>query len=236
MQHLNSFDYNVLIYLNQIAYHSPILTKVIVGIYTDQLKSVLIVALVWWVWFDASNTEHQQVVREKIVAGLLGSLVCIVAVRLMAELLPFRVRPLADPLNGLNFPIRVGGWGNWSSFPSDNTVLFFLLTVCLFGASRMVGFVALFDTIFLICFPRVFVGVHYPTDIIGGAAIGIAAGYLLTRKRVRMHLARPMLQWMQAHPPSFYASAFAVTFLFAGVFWPATSLVISVWKLVKVLR
>jgi undecaprenyl-diphosphatase len=232
---LKALDHSVLLYLNRVADRSPNLTQAVVAVYRNVLKSLLILALIWWVWFDASNAEHQQAVREKIVAGLIGSVVCIMAVRLAAWLLPFRVRPVADPLNGLHFPVTGAGWVNWGSFPSDNAVLFFLLTVCLFGASRVLGSVALLDTIFLICFPRVFVGVHYPTDMIGGALIGIAAGYLVTRKRVRVHLAQPALRWMQGHPASFYASAFAVTFLFADDFWPVTTILTSVWKLAKLL-
>ena len=172
------------------------------------------------------------VAREKISAGLLGSLVCIVVVRLIAALLPFRPRPLANPLNGLTFPINAGGW-DWTSFPSDNAAVFFLLAVCLFSVSRIAGSVALVDAMFFICFPRVFVGVHHPTDIIGGAFIGIAVAYLVTRKRVRVYLSRPMLRWMEAYPPSFYASAFLVTFVFANAFGPAYDVLIGLRKLVR---
>lgn len=228
---MTSFDHAVLTYLNHIAHDSPILTKVIVAIYGNSLITGFFVALFWWIWFDERDIAHQRAAREKIIAGLLGSLGCVVIVRLMAALLPFRHRPLTDPLNGLTFPFTGGGWQHWSSFPSDNAALFFLLTVCLLSVSRTIGFIALLDTIFFICFPRVFVGVHYPTDIIGGAVLGIIAGYVAIGERARVYLAKYPLQWMEAHPPSFYASAFLVTFLFANVFWPALSLLMGLKKL-----
>ena len=139
------------------------------------------------------------------------------------------------PMYGLNFQMPAEGWVAWSSFPSDHAALFFLLTVCLFSVSRILGSIALADTIFLICLPRVVLGVHYPTDIVCGAFIGIAAGYLVLWKRVRVPISKPMLQWMNAHPPSFYASAFLVTFLFAQVFWPVTQIIIKLKRLVMVL-
>jgi len=43
---MNSFDYNVLLYLNHLESHSPILMKVIVGIYEDSLKLGLFVAMI----------------------------------------------------------------------------------------------------------------------------------------------------------------------------------------------
>ncbi len=218
---MNSFDYNLLLYLNHIAGQFPILSKVIVVTYESHLQFALAVALIWWVWFKAGAPAQQQAIREKMVACLLGSLACIVVVRSMAAGLPFRIRPLADPHNGLHFAKEAEGWVNWSSFPSDNAAMFFMLAVCLLSASRVIGTIALVDTSLFICFPRVFVGVHYPTDVVAGAVIGIAGGYLVTRERVRRPLSRPLLKWMQAHPPSFYASVFMVSYLFADVFVPA---------------
>jgi undecaprenyl-diphosphatase len=228
---MNCFDHNILLYLNHLAHQSPILTKVIVAIYADQLKFAIFVALLWWGWFDT----HYKEVREKIAAGLVGSVMCVGVVRLIILLFPFRVRPLGDPLNGLNFPIAAESWVHWSSFPSDTATLFFFLTICLFSVSRWLGCIALVDTIFLICFPRVFVGVHYPTDILGGALLGIAAGWLITRERVRNSLSKPMLQWMQAHPASFYASAFLVTFLLANTFFPVARALMGLRKLLQLL-
>jgi|SRR5580704_12754266 undecaprenyl-diphosphatase len=224
---MNSFDYNILVYLNHFGSHSPILTKVIVGIYQDSLKLGLFVALIWWAWFDESHRAHFQEAREKIVASLIGGMLCVGLVRIMVLVLPFRQRPMSTPSLGLTFPIAAEGWGNWSSFPSDHAALFSLLTVCLFSISRRLGLVALVDTVFLICLPRIFVGVHYPTDLIAGALMGIAAGYWLTREQVRSFLSRPMLQWLHVHPASFYASAFLFSFLLAHVFFPVTNIIID---------
>jgi hypothetical protein len=232
---MNSFDYNILVYLNHLENHSPILMKVIVGIYEDSLKLGLFVALIWWAWFDASDHSRLQEAREKIVASLIGAMLCVGLVRLMVLTLPFRQRPMSVPSLGLTFPIAAEGWGNWSSFPSDHAALFSLLTVCLFSISTRLGLVALADTVFLICLPRIFVGVHYPTDLIAGALMGIAAGYLLTREQVRTFLSRPMLQWLHLHPASFYSSAFLFSFLLAHVFFPVTNILIDTRLLARAL-
>jgi len=203
----------------------PILSKVIVGIYDDSMKLGLFVALLWWAWFESRDSDSIQVVREKIVASLIGGVLSVGLVRLMILELPFRSRPLSNPSLGLVFPVASEGWLSWSSFPSDHAALFSLLTVCLFSISDGLGLLALLDTVFLICLPRVFVGVHYPTDLVVGASIGIAAGYWVTRGRVRRVLSRPLLRWLQVHPASFYAAAFVFSFLLAHVFFPATKLI-----------
>jgi PAP2 superfamily protein len=196
-----------------------------VSIYEDELKLGVFVALIWWAWFEAKDTNRVQEIREKIVASLIGGICCLAVVRLMVTYLPMRIRPLANPDLGLGFPIPGEGFKDWSSFPSDHAALFFFLTVCLFSISVPLGSLALFDTVFLICFPRVFVGVHYPTDILAGAAMGIADGLLFTRERIRKYLAGPILRWMDFHPASFYASAFLLSFVLAHVFFPVLRIV-----------
>jgi undecaprenyl-diphosphatase len=109
---MNSFDYNILVYLNHLENHSPILMKVILGIYEDSLKLGLFVALIWWAWFDASDRSRLQETREKIVASLIGGMLCVGLVRLMVLTLPFRQRPMSNPSLGLTFPIAAEGWGN----------------------------------------------------------------------------------------------------------------------------
>jgi undecaprenyl-diphosphatase len=209
--------------------------KVMVGIYQDSLKLAFFVALFWWAWFDAKDPARLHEAREKIVASFIGGMLCVGLVRVMALVLPFRTRPLANTSLCLTFPVATDTWGHWSSFPSDHAALFFSLTVCLFSISTRLGLLALADTVFLICLPRMFVGVHYPTDLILGALIGIVAGRWLMRKRVRGFLSRPMLRWLDVHPASFYSSAFLFSFLLSHVFFPAMNLAINAKLLVRAL-
>jgi membrane-associated phospholipid phosphatase len=48
-----------------------------------------------------------------------------------------------------------------------------------------VGALALLYTAIFICIPRAYLGYHYPTDLLAGAAIGIAITYVMTRDAVR---------------------------------------------------
>jgi undecaprenyl-diphosphatase len=64
-------------------------------------------------------------------------------------------------------------------------VLFFTLAFGMWLASRAAGVLAIAYVALVISFPRVYLGFHYPTDILGGALIGavICAGFNLQRVR-----------------------------------------------------
>lgn len=87
-----------------------------------------------------------------------------------------RIRPCND-LPDVNI---LAGCTSSFSFPSAHAVNNFAVAVffsMLFPKFKW----ALFITAFLLALSRVYVGVHYPSDIIGGALIGSAFGYLFAK-------------------------------------------------------
>jgi undecaprenyl-diphosphatase len=96
--------------------------------------------------------------------------------------------------------------------------MFFTLTTGLFSVSRMLGWIALTDTVVLICLPRIYLGIHYPTDIIAGAVIGVAIGLAASHKAVSSSLAKWPLQWMQRQPGPFYTVFFLLMYQMTVMF------------------
>lgn len=76
------------------------------------------------------------------------------------------------------------------SFPSGHAAFFFALSTVVFLHNRMWGW-WLYGASLLIGIARIAAGVHYPTDILAGAALGIAVGWLTTRLRRYLISARP---------------------------------------------
>lgn len=173
-----------------------------------------IVALCWWAWFErGQQTDDKNIeTRQSILSTLMVCFGTVLLARMLVTLFHFRVRPLCDPANGFHFPPGTTDWENWSSFPSDHAIMFFTLTVGLFTVSRPLGWIALVDTVFLICLPRVYLGIHYPTDILAGAAVGVAVGLAASRKTVRSCIAKWPLRYLDQHPGPFYAGFFMLMY------------------------
>lgn len=65
------------------------------------------------------------------------------------------------------------------SFPSNHAVAAFMVASLL--AANFKKYILFYSLAALIGFSRIYMGVHYPTDILAGAAIGIIIGILLSR-------------------------------------------------------
>jgi undecaprenyl-diphosphatase len=143
-----------------------------------------------------------------------------VAARTLAELLPYRERPIYTPSLHLRVPYMGSESSliHWSSFPSDHAAMFCALALSIYFVSRRAGILA-FGYVFLcICVPRVYMGFHYPTDIVVGAFIGVTIASLSRINSLRRFITSPVMHTLERSPGIFYASFFIVTFQIAITF------------------
>lgn len=109
--------------------------------------------------------------RDTAILGLFG----IVVAGGLGELLNVVVRrPRPDTALQL-LPETAGGY----AFPSGHTILAFVLATVL--ASRYGHRTYFYGLALFVAISRVYLGVHYPLDVVGGILIGWGTGSLLVR-------------------------------------------------------
>jgi undecaprenyl-diphosphatase len=197
----------------------------------DLLKGGVLVILFWWGWFKVNaNLAH---IRIHLISTLIGSLAAIILARLLSLLLPFRYRPLHE--NGLDFLLPYGmrptALEGWSSFPSDHAVLFFALSAGLFYVSKRVGAFALIYTIVVIMLPRIYLGLHYPTDVIAGAIIGIMITLLFNSKLFTENISFRAYNFSIKKPEIFYPIIIFITSQIAVLFGDIRSLIEFIYRM-----
>jgi membrane-associated phospholipid phosphatase len=226
-QTMNAFDYWLISLLAGATRHAPALTRVsesIVNMYL--IKGTVPIALLWWIWFRrehaaADRSEARIRDREIVVIAIASGLIALLAGRLLAHYLPFRLRPIYEPQFRPLYPESTLPEllpRTWSAFPSDHAMLWCAIAAAIFVASRAAGIYALLHTSVLIGLPRIYLGLHYPTDVLAGAVLGIGIACVLNVRPIRKRVAAPILALARYRSGLFHALAFMLCFELATQF------------------
>lgn len=127
---------------------------------------VMLILLIVLFAFRATRQEQRHEFATILVAVSAGLFAYVT--NYLVSLVYFRPRPFVD-LVGVHLLITKEA--TEKSFPSDHAALAFALAVAVFLAHRRWGIVFLVLAT-LVAIGRVFVGVHYPSDVIVGAVVG----------------------------------------------------------------
>ena len=200
---------------------------------TNLLKGGVLITITWWAWFKRDNRDPYN--REHVILILFSCIVAIVLARTLALTSPFRLRPVHE--EGLHFLLPYGSTratlSGWSSFPSDHAAMFFSLSTGLLFTHRQAGAFALFYSTLFIAFPRIYVGLHYPTDIIAGAIIGITIALIVNVYLVKNTMIQSIVNLSYSRPNVFYPLFFLFTYQLVDMFNDSRALVGGVLKLVR---
>ena len=138
-------------------------------------SALLLLALVWILLHQ--NRRHAllmlvmlaftMLVADQVSSGLIKHLV-------------ERLRPTHDPSLDNMVHVINGYRGGMYGFVSSHAANFFAVATLLsFVMRHRLVTCSLFTWALLQCYSRVYLGVHYPGDIMGGIVVGVLAGWLL---------------------------------------------------------
>ncbi|WP_031479224.1 phosphatase PAP2 family protein [Streptomyces bicolor] len=153
-----------------------------------------LVLLVMWCWWSVRRRRVEDA-ASSVAALVWAPLAAAVAVLVNVPIRGFveRPRPFKDH-QGLE--VLVNGKTDYS-FVSDHATIAMALGVGLFVANRKFGLVGI-GLALLEGFCRVYMGVHYPTDVVGGFALGTAVALLLSP--LAMALLTPVMSAIERSP------------------------------------
>lgn len=216
---MNSFDLWIFHFLNSFAHRNQTVDLVISHLMDGGLTTGAVVIALFWAAWEVEGKEKPEK-REILLSGLFVSILSILVARFLALSLPFRVRPLNNP--DLHARIIYGGSPqhliSWSSFPSDHATLFACLAVVLWTVSRRLGWIAFLHALLVVDIPRIYAGVHYPSDILVGTLIGVAMALFVLIPKFRSFFASPAMHWKECYPTVFQVCLFLCTFEIAELF------------------
>jgi undecaprenyl-diphosphatase len=164
----------------------PFLDRVAQWVVSDYLIPVSLALALVALWFIEPNRVARQRHQVGVFAALTAMGLSSLAV-FWLNTLYFRPRPFETLDVTLLFYRPTD-----SSFPSNAAAAVFGIAAVVWGVNRRLGTVLLIAA-GLYAFARVYVGVHYPLDVVAGALIGIVMAYLVLKV---WELIMPVLVWV----------------------------------------
>ena len=185
MTAIEAADERLLLWISGLAGHLPPLDsfmRLVVNDYFVPVTLSLILVALWFSGQDQEGREHNQ--RTAILVGFAIGLSSAIVV--ICNDFYYRPRPFVhlDDLwvtaHNMVAPPLIFYPPTDSSLPSNIAAVLFAVAAAMWIRNRKLGLVVAIPA-FLVCFARIFAGVHYPLDIVAGASIGIVSAYVAHR-------------------------------------------------------
>ncbi|MFA5368029.1 MAG: phosphatase PAP2 family protein [Dehalococcoidia bacterium] len=179
-------DETVFFWINGLAERVPWIDEIIRTLACDLFLPVVMIIALIAVWFSGRNVADRTRNQYGVICSLSSMGIANLLVFVCNAILPDRLRPFEafpDKVNLIFYPPTD------PSFPSNAAAASFALAIGLWVYNRKLGYILSIPAL-IISFGRVYMGVHYPLDILGGLALAILATGIVM---VVIKLCRPVL-------------------------------------------
>ncbi len=175
-------EWSILHTLNDFLYHHDSVEDPL--LFYINASEALFAATLLLVFLFANGRRFQNWRRTAFAAALSAGLALAVA-KLISELVD-RPRPFLLEPNAVHL---FSGHAPDPGFPSDHATGAFAVAMAIYIRDRSWGLVALLAAA-LLAIGRVAIGVHFPSDVLAGAALGCGAALLLSIRSLRERIDR----------------------------------------------
>ena len=172
LDYLNDIDANALLAVN--GWHDAF-QDALWWLVTAKWSSALLLIALLWVLLHQNRRHALLVLAAVTLAVILADQVASGFIKHLVE----RLRPTHDPSLESMIHVINGYRGGMYGFVSSHAANYFAVSLLLSLVIRHRAVtISLFTWSLLQCYSRIYLGVHYPGDILGGIIVGILAGWV----------------------------------------------------------
>ncbi|HOK35476.1 MAG TPA: phosphatase PAP2 family protein [Candidatus Pacearchaeota archaeon] len=161
-------DFSIFQFINQFAGRWVLLDAI--GIFFANYSGYVLAAILVGFLFFGNRKRNFQMTIEAFLAAIFSRFVVVNIIR--------AIYPKSRPFVNHQVYLLIRETGN--SFPSGHASFFFALSFTVYFFNKKLG-IAFLIISFLMGIARIFVGVHYPSDILGGILVGYFSAWLVNK-------------------------------------------------------
>lgn len=194
---------------------------------TDALRTAILVAVTMGIWEYGRLKNHKE--SNTRVLKILFSIILTLGIIEILNALINSPRPIVSFPELIRIPILhsdtktlwVDSWVRnvkHGSFPSDTVALISAIACGIFLWNRTIGIIAF---LFVFCagvLPRLYFGLHYPSDMILGIIISATSAFIIEKVNFFTKLCRSVLKIEEKFPFGFGVIGFYVAYIIADKF------------------
>lgn len=213
-------DQKITIWLNQFAHKMPIFDHFMYMIAENNLlKGGVVFAVFYFVWWDNASLKMNDN-RKTLITTLIAAFLAEITTIILSVSLPYRARPFTGKDIIFSMPFEVDIWWSKSisSFPSDHATLFTVLGLGIFMCNRKIGWLINSYILLLIFSPRLYLGFHYLTDLLGGIVIGTLFLFIALKTLKIKALSESIFVFSEKRPFLFYPILFLISYQLVDLF------------------
>lgn len=165
-------DFRIFDLINQFAGQSGALDSIITGL--AKYGPLLMALPLLYMWFRGNEDA-----KKAALLSLLSMAIALLVSQVIGHIY-FRPRPFAS--HAVNLLLEKS---TDPSFPSDHSVFVFGIAFLIWLKDRRIGAISLAVAV-AVGLSRVFTGIHYPGDVLGGALVGFVAALVVWSLRRKL--------------------------------------------------
>jgi undecaprenyl-diphosphatase len=178
-------NWRILDWINDLAGNSSLLDHAMEGVAQYAVFAIVAIAVASW-FVRSRGDEHRLAVYTGGLAAVISLAIALLIQHFYVHQRPFVLHTNPLVLNG-DVTVLIHHAAD-ASFPSEHATGAFAIAAGVGTYRHRLGLLLLVLAA-LVAFSRVYVGIHYPADVAGGAAIGVLVA-------IALWFARPALAWL----------------------------------------
>jgi undecaprenyl-diphosphatase len=167
-------DRALFLFINDLAGKVPVIDGLFRGISNDYFAVISGCLILIWLWFGTQDATRRQINQKAVLTAAISIGLASLLV-LICNQFYFRARPFVELPPGSVHLLFYKPTD--SSFPSNLAAVLFAIAVPVLIKNKGFGAVLLAIAV-LSSFGRIYIGIHYPLDVLGGVAIGTLGAFL----------------------------------------------------------